>query len=153
MPLTDNQIGALIYRSGLFMDEENFDGFMQLCASDFRYQITAYSPELGKEMIWLNLDREGMEHLLKNIPNHVRLPGSFLRNLNVYLMEPQQANGDVHVTSSLLVIHTDLEGASRLYAAGMYIDDVVLSSGSPQLKSRTVKLATRQLGPGSHVPL
>ena len=32
-----------------------------LCDADFRYTITAYSPEIRKEMIWLDHDKAGMQ--------------------------------------------------------------------------------------------
>ena len=34
-----------------------------LCDEGFRYKITTYSPEIRKEMVWLDHDKQGMETL------------------------------------------------------------------------------------------
>ena len=38
------------------MNQEDFKGFLSFCAPSFRYRITAHSPEIDKEMIWLDQD-------------------------------------------------------------------------------------------------
>ena len=55
--------------------------------------------------------------------------------------------------SSVLVINTDLEGRSTLFAAGRYLDQVDMTGEAPLLAARTVHLETRDLGIGSHVPI
>jgi len=47
------QISELIYKSFLTLDDLNFEGFIALCDPHYNYKITAYSPEIRKEMIWL----------------------------------------------------------------------------------------------------
>jgi methanesulfonate monooxygenase small subunit len=39
-------IVELVYQSCLLLDEKNFKGFLELCAEQFRYTITAHSPEI-----------------------------------------------------------------------------------------------------------
>ncbi len=58
--MQDREIERLIYRSCRCLDEEDFAGYLDLCAVDFHYRITAHSPELRKEMIWLDHDRTGL---------------------------------------------------------------------------------------------
>jgi len=153
MTATDSQISTLVYRTCLLLDAEKFDDYLALCSTDFHYQIKADSPELGKEMVWLDLNREELANLLENVPNHIRLPGKFARQATVYSIARNADDSQAEVTTSLIVIYTDLEGISRIFAAGMYIDTVALTGATPTLTTRTVQLDTRDLGPGSHIPL
>ena len=152
MAATDGEISALIYQTCLLMDEEKFSDYLALCAKDFHYQIKADSPELSKEMTWLDLARDDLANLLENVPNHVRLPGKMMRQASVYTIA-RNGESEAAVTTSLIVIYTELDGVSRIYANGKYLDVVDLSGSAPKLKSRTVWLDTRDLGAGSHVPL
>ena len=153
MTAGDGDIGALVYRTCLLLDAERFDDYLALCSADFRYRVKADSPELGKEMTWLDLNRNELADLLENVANHVRLPGRFTRQATVYTIERDDDGAEALVTTSLIVVYTDLDGVSRLFASGRYLDTVALAGPAPQLASRTVWLDTRDLGPGSHVPL
>src|SRR4029450_3917898 len=63
-------IEELVYRSCLAPDARHFKGFLDLCDAPFHYSITAYSPEIRKDMIWLAHDRAGIETLFPNLPRH-----------------------------------------------------------------------------------
>ena len=39
-------IEELVYRSCLALDEKNFQAYLDLCDENFRYTITAHSPEI-----------------------------------------------------------------------------------------------------------
>ena len=53
----------VLYRASLALDGADWTGFLNLCAPDFRYQISAYSPEIRRDMIWLDHDRAGLAQL------------------------------------------------------------------------------------------
>lgn len=150
---SDDDVKAIVYRSCLALDDERFDDYLALYASNFNYRVTAYSPELRQEMVWLDQDREQMANLLEGVDNHHRLPGRFTRQANVYLIDREPANDHATVTTSLVVMYTDPEGVSKVFAVGRYVDSVDVSGDQPLLTSREVRLETRELGPGSHVPL
>ena len=150
--MNPEQIRTLVARSCIAMDREDFASFLELCGADFRYRIRAFSRELNREMLWLDLDRSQLESLFSMIPQHVRLQGSLRRLASVYTIEPANAQ-EASVTSSFVVTHTDLAGASRLYAAGEFVDTIDTSGERPQLLARDVILDTRMLGAGSHVPI
>ena len=63
-------IEELVYRSCLMLDEKNYKGYLDLCDGDFRYTITAHSPEIRKDMIWLDHDKPGMQTLFNQLPRH-----------------------------------------------------------------------------------
>ena len=55
--------------------------------------------------------------------------------------------------SRFVVMHTDQDGATKLFATGLYQDQVTVKDQCTRLQNRTVYLDTRDLGPGIHVPI
>lgn len=150
--MTNDDISALIFRSSLLLDAEDFKGFLRLCGDDFNYRICAHSPEIGKDMIWLEHDRQGLQGLFAMLPQHVRMRGRFKRHVSIYSIDRSEQDR-ARVLSSLLLVHTDDHGVSRLFAAGQYHDVVATARSEPRLVEREVRLETRDLGPGMHVPV
>ena len=57
------------------------------------------------------------------------------------------------MVSALQVFKTELDGgATELFAVGRFHDTVKLNGGSPKLARRVVRLDTRLLGYGYHIP-
>lgn len=150
----DSAVRGLIYRSCLRLDEGDFPGWLDLCAPEFRYTITAYSPEIRKEMTWLDHDRDGMEGLFKMLPKHNSDHSPLTRHASVYVVDlDEEGNGATAITS-VVVYRTAMDGgATDLFAVGKYFDTVSLEGEVPLLVGRNVRLDTRELGIGSHFPL
>ena len=149
----ERAVRETVYRTCLALDAENFPAFLDLCSPSLRYRITAYSPEIRKEMIWLDKDFAGMKALLEMVPQHLKRVGTLKRHVSVYTMDFVSGSQLAELTSSFLVVHTDPEGQSKLFAAGMYYDRVEFGPDRPLLADRRVHLETRDLGIGSHIPL
>ena len=152
MTVTDDQIRTLIHTSCLCLDDGDWDGYLGLCSDKFTYRITTYSAELRRDMIWLEQDRAGMADLFSNLENHVTLQGRFLHQPSVAATE-HKGDGAVRVVTTFLLVYTDLEGVTNLFAAGRYNDVIDVSGDSPLLKERDVRLDTRDLGGGTHFPI
>lgn len=152
MTVTDDDLRTLVHKSCLCLDDRDWAGYLDLCAEDFSYSITTYSPELRKDMVWLEQDRKGMTDLFGNLENHVTLQGRFLRHANVALIERANETS-AELTTTFLVVHTDLEGVSRVFAAGRYNDVIDITGNRPQLRKREARLDTRDLGGGTHFPI
>ena len=152
MSVTDDDIKNMLHETFVRLDDEDYDAYLELCAPVFRYRITTYSPDLRKDQVWLDHDREGMAELFGNIQYHVRLPGTFFRHGHVYRID-RNGNGVAKALTSMVVHYTEPVGDSRVFALCRYHDDIDLSSGTPLLASREVRLETRQLGTGSHIPM
>ena len=145
------QIEELIYRSCLALDDRDYKGFLELCDAGFRYKVAAYSPEIRKEMVWLDHDRNGMETLFTNLPRHNSDHAPLVRHATVYTVKVSGAQAEV--VSALQVFRTALDGgATELFAVARLIDTVKLDGDAPKLASRVVRMETRQLGFGSHIP-
>ncbi len=146
-------IEELIYKSCLVMDDKDFGGYLELCDPAFHYSISTYSPEIRKEMIWLEHDREGMKSLFANLPKHNSDHSPLSRHATVYLVEELEEGRKAKVTSALQVFKTSLDGgATELFAVGKIIDLVQMHEEGPKLLNRNIRLETRMLGVGYHIP-
>jgi len=146
-----HQIEELVYRSSLALDEGNFKGFLDLCDDSFRYSITAYSPEIRKDMIWLDHDKSGMDTLFTNLPRHNSDHAPLTRHVTLYTVNGGGERAEV--VSALQVFRTELDGGeTSLFAVGRYYDTIKLGAGAPKLLKRVVKMTTREMGAGYHIP-
>ena len=147
-------IDELVYRSCMLLDQKDFNGFLALCGPQFHYAITTYSPEIRKEMTWLEHDRAGLKLLFDNLPKHNSDHSPLTRHAVVYTVEPEDGDGRARVVSALTVYKTALDGGiTELFAVGKLHDVVTLDGERPVLVDRNVRLDTRMLGIGSHIPI
>jgi methanesulfonate monooxygenase small subunit len=144
----------LVYRAALLLDAREFPGFLALCQPDFRYLVSAYSPEIRQDMIWLDHDRAGMQTLFETLPRHNSDRAPLTRHVTVYLVDLAADRVSASVISALQVFRTTLDGgATELFAVGKIHDSIRLVDDTARLVRRHVKLDTRMLGIGSHIPL
>lgn len=146
-------ISELICRSCMTLDEKKFNDYLELCDPSYQYKITAYSPEIRKEMTWLEHDRDGMKTLFTNLPRHNSDQSPLTRHVTVYTVKEDAASKRAEVISALQIFKTALDGgATELFAVGKLHDQVALGDDGPKLLSRNVRLETRMLGYGYHIP-
>lgn len=146
-------VEELVYRSCLLLDAHDFPAFLDLCTDDFRYTVEAHAPEIRRAMVWLDHDKAGMKALFENLPRHFSDPSPLTRHATVYTVTFEAGGGRASVVTALQVFRTVLDGGtSSLFAVGKLYDTVVVTDGRVALARRVVKLDTRDLGIGSHVP-
>jgi methanesulfonate monooxygenase small subunit len=146
------EITALIYKSFLTLDDLNFTEFLNLCAPNYHYKITAYSPEIRKEMIWLEESRQSLEQLFINLPKHNSDHSRLSRMGNVYLLD-KTAPQEWSALTFLQVFRTVLDGgATELFAIGKIYDKITKTNTEFKLLDREIKLETRMFGFGHHIP-
>ena len=153
----EKSVRELVARTCLTMDAYDFDGYLDLCHPDFRYTITTYSPELRKDITWLDHDFAGMKTLLEVLPLHASdhfLRLTMSRHLSVYTVDYSENDARAAVVSGLQVFNTARDGGvTELLAVAKYHDVVALEGGKASLLSREVRLDTRMLGEtGSLIP-
>ena len=135
------------------LDDKKFNDYLDLCDPAYHYAITAYSPEIRKEMTWLEHDKAGMQGLFANLPKHNSDQSPLSRHVTVYTVTPNDDGSEAQVISALQVFRTTLDGgATELFAVGKVHDRVTLAGATPKLLSRNVRLDTRMLGFGYHIP-
>jgi methanesulfonate monooxygenase small subunit len=143
----------VVYRAALALDGRDFQAFLDLCEPDFRYVIGAYSPEIRRDMVWLDHDKPGMQVLFETLPRHNSDHSPLARHVTVYLVEVPAEGASASAVSALQVFRTALDGGTtELYAVGKIYDTLRLSDGRARLLKREIKLDTRMLGIGNHIP-
>lgn len=152
-----------IYESCLALNAEDWTGFLALCdSSAFRYRIVNFSPEIKREQCWMDRDFKGLKSIFDLLPKHNSDHSPLTRHATVYKVVVDRESGEAEATTLLTVYRTQLDGMNShfesgqtiLFAVGKYEDRIhVGANGSPaRFLSRTVRLDTRQIGIGSHVP-
>lgn len=149
----EQQARELVAQSCIALDTERFDDFLQLCLPEFNYRATAYSPEIRRDMVWLEHDKPGMQELLKLIPRQNRDRTPITRHFSIYSVGFVGVDL-LKVDSMLQIYRTELDGGiTSVFAIGKYHDILALDGGSVAgLLSREVRLDTRMLGTGYHIP-
>ena len=146
-------ISELICTSCMTLDDKQFNAYLELCDPAYHYKITAYSPEIRKDMTWLEHDKTGMQTLFANLPKHNSDQSPLTRHVTVYTVKEDAATQQAQVVSALQVFKTSLDGgATELFAVGKLHDLISLAGEAPKLLAREVRLQTRMLGFGYHIP-
>jgi len=150
----DHAVRDLIYRACLLLDRNKFLEWLELCTPDFQYTISAWSPEIRRDMVWLDHDLDGITNLMKMLPKHNSDQTPLTRHVSVYTVDYDAARREAEAVTSVVIFATALDGgATELWAAGRYHDTVSLADGTARLRRRNVRLETRSLGIGKHWPL
>ena len=154
MSANSDAVRELVGNSCVALNAEDYAAFLALCSADFRYELFSYSPEIRSEMTWMNYDRKGLEVLFGDLPHHLHVPlGSLYRHVSTYSITPAEQPGHMKAKSSVLIIFTDVDGVSKLFAAAQYVDLVSVAEPHALLTSRQTRLETRDIGVGSPIPL
>jgi methanesulfonate monooxygenase subunit beta len=154
-------IKDVIYRACLLLDDEKFAEWLGLCAPDFSYRITTYSPEIRKAMTWFEQDLPGLRSMIEMLPKHNTDHGRLTRHVTVYTVDVDPAQSEAKATSSFACYRTMLDGINshidsgetQLFLIGRYYDRLRIDDQGPRFVERNVALDTRRLDKGSHYPI
>jgi len=151
--LDRSDVEELVYETCARLDEKDLAGYLGLCATAFTYKVSAWAPEIRREMTWLDRDRGELEEFFRMLPKHNTDPNPLTRHAQVTRVR-MNGNGRAEVTSTVQVFRTRLDGgATELYAVGKYLDTVDCRGSTPKLLARHVRLDTRDLHWGTHLPI
>jgi len=103
-------------------------------------------------MILLQLSKNELGTLLKNIHNHIHLPGKLFRQASLYRVE-RKPDDRYLAMSYVTVTYTNLDGASAIFCVGRYHDDIAGDGNGLRLMSRKFEMETRDIGTGCHYPI
>ena len=157
LPMQTDRIAIeeLVYRSCLALDEKDFKAYLDLCDESFRYTITAHSPEIRKDMIWLDHDKPEMQLLFNNLPQaHQRSFAAVRAMPIVYTVEPaaEQQHGRRWCRRCRCSRRRSTAARRSSSRSGATSIPSASTAGSPKLLKRVVRLETRQFGFGYHIP-
>jgi methanesulfonate monooxygenase small subunit len=150
-----------IYRSTIFLDQQNWDEWLAHCDNEFQYAIRAWSPEINKDVTYLALDRNGLATMVKLLPKHNTDHSPLTRHTTVYTVDYDEAAQSAKAVSSVIVYQNLLDGInshvdageSRLFLVGKYLDTFRLADNQAKFLSREVRIENRRLDKGSHWPI
>lgn len=146
-------VNNLLVDAALHLDSEAWDAFLGCCSDDFHYQVMAFSPDLGTDMVWLDHDVKELKEMFSMIPKHVRMRGGLRRHVSQARITPTEGDA-VEVSSRVLLVHTAESGETNVIASGLYTDRIGFDeSQTPRLATRHVALDTITWNPGLHVPV
>jgi methanesulfonate monooxygenase small subunit len=150
---TESAVRELIARSCMKLDANDYKGYLGLYDESLRYRITAWSPEIRKDMVWLEKNRAGLKDLFDLLPKQNMDRTPLTRHFSLFTVE-KGAGATVRVTSGLQIFRTEVQGGTTsLVGVGKYVDEIRLKEdGSAVLVDREVRLDTRMLGKGYHIP-
>lgn len=147
-----DEISGLIRRGCWLLDGEKFSDWAGMFAVDGEYEVIAHSPELKKDMCWWRSSKEQLEHIFKEIPNHIREDAKrahMVMEINLTVNE-----GSATSLSRFTVFKTNQRGETGVYAVGHYEDQLTKVEGAWKFKKRSVVLDTRMFDVFPHmIPL
>jgi methanesulfonate monooxygenase subunit beta len=157
----ERSIHDVIYRACLLLDDEKFAEWLDLCAADFNYRITTYSPEIRKQMTWYEQDMTGLRGMIEMLPKHNTDHGRLTRHVTVYTVDVDPSQKEAKATTSFACYRTMLDGINshidagetQLFLIGRYYDRFRIGEEGPRFLARNVFLDTRRLDKGSHYPI
>jgi len=104
-------------------------------------------------MVWLDLDKVGLHTLFENLRRHRSDRAILTRHGTVYSVALSSDASAAEAVTGLQVFRTTLDGGeTQLFAVGKIYDSLRLAHDHARLLKREIKLTTRLLGIGSHVP-
>jgi methanesulfonate monooxygenase small subunit len=145
-------IRDLLQAAAWLLDSERaWSQWLDLFAEEATYEVRAESSEIKAGMQWFCLDsRDALQRWMEEVPTHIR---DVAQRLHIVAPITIDGQGDqAHSRSSFSLFRTTLQGETRLYAVGQYEDHLVKRHGHWRILKRTVRLHTRVLDAGSHVP-
>jgi methanesulfonate monooxygenase small subunit len=149
-----------VYRACLLLDDEKWEDWLNLCDESFEYEITAWSPEIRKDMIYFSGSRDAIKSMTDMLDKHNTDHSPLRRHANVYTIDKND-DGTFTAVSSVAVYQNRLDGfnshidagESHLFVIGRYVDRLKIENGEARFLSRKVELDTRRLDKGSHWPI
>jgi len=156
-----NTVRDTIYRATLLLDDQKWDQWLELCDDSFHYAIKSFSPEINRDMIYLQGTRKELATMVKLLPKHNTDHSPLKRHTTVYTVDVDESAQTASAISSFVVYQNMLDGVnshidageSRLFLVGRYIDTFKLENGKPRFVKREVRLENRRLDKGSHWPI
>ena len=106
------KIERAIYEASMALDNNNWAGWLSLCDEEFNYKITAFSPEINKDMIYFEHNKVELANLLDMLPKHNTDHSPLFRHTSVYTVDVSESGTEARATSSVVVFQNMLDGVN-----------------------------------------
>jgi methanesulfonate monooxygenase subunit beta len=156
-----NVVRDTIYRATLLLDDQRWNEWLDLCDDSFHYAIKSFSPEINRDMTYLQGSRKELATMVKLLPKHNTDHSPLTRHTTVYTVDVADDAESASAISSFVVYQHMLDGVnshidageSRLFLVGRYIDTFKIADDKARFIKRVVRLENRRLDKGSHWPI
>jgi methanesulfonate monooxygenase small subunit len=156
-----NVVRDTIYRATLLLDDQRWNEWLDLCDDSFHYAIKSFSPEINRDMTYLQGSRKELATMVKLLPKHNTDHSPLTRHTTVYTVDVADDAESASAISSFVVYQHMLDGVnshidageSRLFLIGRYIDTFKIADDKARFMKRVVRLENRRLDKGSHWPI
>ena len=156
-----NLVRDTIYRATLFLDDQQWEPWLALCDDSFHYAIKSFSPEINRDMTYLQGTRKDLETMVRLLPKHNTDHSPLKRHTSVYTVDVAADGRTAKAVSSFLVFQNLLDGENshidagetRLFMVGRYIDEFNIDGDQARFIKREVRLENRRFDKGSHWPI
>ena len=147
-----------VYRSCLYLDNGNWEGFLKLCDDAMIYSIKAYSVEIRRDMEYLSHNKKELGSLTEMLPKLNSDHSPLRRHASVYTVDIGD-DGKIATAVTSLAVYQNMHdginshidsGETRLFLVGKYLDKFLISDENSMLVEREVRLDTRRLDKGTH---
>ena len=147
------ELKRLVHASARFLDDNEFQAYLDLYKEEGAYLIVTKAPELPEPMIWMQRTRDELRERISSMSEHEwEIAG--VEQTRMVSVDIVEVNGETATTSSSFALyHTGQEGLTSCYAVGRYDDCWEKAADTWKLGSRRVVLKTRQLGMLSPLPI
>ena len=147
------ELKRLIHASARYLDDHEFQAYLDLYREEGVYSIVTKAPELPDPMIWMQRSRAELQERISSMSEHEwEIAG--VEQTRVVSVDIVEVDGETaNTSSSFALYHTGEEGLTSCYAVGRYDDCWEKATDSWKLGSRRVVLKTRQLGMLSPLPI
>ena len=147
------ELNRLIHASARYLDDHEFQPYLDLYREEGVYSIVTKAPELPDPMIWMQRSRAELQERISSMSEHEwEIAG--VEQTRVISVDVVEVNGEkANTSSSFALYHTGEEGLTSCYAVGRYDDCWEKDTDTWKLLSRRVLLKTRQLSMLSPLPI
>ncbi len=135
-----SKIEALVYDSGHCIDDDRLEDWAELFVEDCICKVTtreSIDQDLSVGVIYC----EGRD-MVRDRVLAIRQANIFNPHYDRHLITGVRVNNCVEgifpVQSSYMVMQSTLEGETRIYSAGKYLDKVIIENGYAKFKERIV---------------
>ena len=145
------RIRARVGLSARLLDACAFDDFIALFAEGAEYAIEVVTPEIKRDSTWLRADRAELARLLSESSQHIHDLAARFHFVTVDEVDIERETASS--LSRFIVVRTDLQGRSNVYAVGTYEDEWIAREEGWMIARRTVRLQTRMMEAPTPMPL
>ena len=150
-----------IGQATILLDDQKWYDWLALCAEDFHYSITSWSPEINYNMTYFQATKKDLDSLIRLLPKHNTDHSPLSRHTSIYSVDIDPSGKTAQAVSSMVVYQHLLDGTnshidageSRLFLVGKYYDAFRIEDGNVQFLAREVRLQNRRLDKGTHWPI